>query len=133
MAYEQVISIQGARREKSYSEKLLQAFERDMELGRWDEGQSLEVMTPVVQFEYEEVETGKMKRKTGRWPTTDVLWIRCVLDNQMKKFLRKQTFVRNIFSGEPVVHLKDFAFQQEYDEVRSDDESTLLTCTVRLL
>jgi hypothetical protein len=124
-----VVSIAGARREKSYGEKLLQAFEKDVQLGRWDEGRSLDVMTPVVQYEYEEAETGKVKRKTGRWPATDVLWVRCVLDNQMKRFLRRQTFIRNIFSGEPVVHLKDFAFQEEYDQLRSDDEQKLLTCT----
>ena len=75
------------------------------------------------------MQTGKAVKRTVRWPASDVIWCHCVLNTKMKAFLNRQSFVRNIFSGEPLVNLSDFAFQDEYDVARDQDEGTLLSFT----
>ena len=138
-----VVSIAGAKREQSYSTKLLEAFARELEVNRGlykiaggqgdeeeEEVHTLECMTPVIRYQYRSFETNQMVKRTVRWPASDVLWVRCILDNKMKAFLNRQSFVRKIFSGEPLVTLEDFAFQEQYDQARAEDEETLLSFTV---
>ena len=75
---------------------------------------TLECLTPVIRYQYRSAETNQMVKRTVRWPASDVLWVRCRMDTRMKAFINRQSFVRNIFSGEPVVTLEDFAFQEQY-------------------
>ncbi|QDZ22243.1 hypothetical protein HOP50_07g47830 [Chloropicon primus] len=130
-----VVSIAGAKREESYSKKLLEAYEKELKKNRKQytlpDGsvQAIQLMTPVIRYVYKEVETGKAVKRTVRWPASDVIWCHCVLNTKMKAFLNRQSFVRNIFSGEPLVNLSDFAFQDEYDVARDQDEGTLLSFT----
>lgn len=71
-----------------------------------------------------------MLKRTVRWPASDVLWVSCVMTKRMRAFISRQTFVRNIFSSEIYVVLEDFAFQDQYDMAKEDEEGTLLAFTV---
>ena len=130
-----VVSIAGAKREESYSKRLLEAYEKEIKrnAGQYTlpDGtvQSIELMTPVTRYQYRDVETNRVVKRTVRWPASDVLWCHCVMTARMRAFIQRQTFVRNIFSGEPLVSLSDFAFQDQYEEARRDEEGTLLTFT----
>ena len=52
------------------------------------------------------------------------------MTKRMRAFISRQTFVRNIFSSEIYVVLEDFAFQDQYDMAKEDEEGTLLAFTV---
>lgn len=40
----------------------------------------------------------KMVKKVLRWPASDVLWVRCAMDEETENFIRRQPFTRTIFS-----------------------------------
>ena len=122
----------GGRKESSIGKRVRERFAADLSgdhvyfdddvirfPGLPDRKREIDVVVPVVEVRYRDSVSQKQTKRKVRWPMSDKIWIRCVLDAPMAKMLRETVGVKELVpEGGPTMLLEGAAtrLEPEIDE-----------------